>query len=251
MFLFAVFFHDLHEALDVSNKYGLRYKNVHVGSSAYADDVVVLSNTHNGLQCMLNNAVAYSRKWRFTFSAPKSKCVIFGETKQQNKVNSQTRVFQMGECQIEEVQHFVHVGVELCSYFSAEHRTKSRCNKAHGIMASLTSIGVRSDALNPIVANSLWNKIWLSSILYGSEVWYGLTKTEALMLDKLQIRKLKQMQSLPLRTHDALVTVMVKQYSVMTIIEIKKMYFLCKLICSTGITKCIFVNRLYDNILSI
>jgi hypothetical protein len=25
------------------------------------------------------------------------------------------------------------------------------------------------------------------------------------------------------------------------------MYFLCKLICSTGITKCIFVNRLYDD----
>jgi hypothetical protein len=101
--------------------------------------------------------------------------------------------------------------------------------------------------LYPIVANSLWNKIGLSSILYGSEIWYALTKTEAVMLDKLQIRKLKQMQKLALRTDDALVTAMVTQYSVMTIIEIRKKYFLCKLICSTGITKCIFVNRLYDD----
>ena len=53
---------------------------------------------------------------------------------------------------------------------------------------AVTNIGVKSDALNPIVVNSLWNKTGLSSILYGSEVWYGLTKTETLMLDKVQTR---------------------------------------------------------------
>ena len=179
--------------------------------------------------------------------------MTFGETNLQNKSNSKRRTFRMGECQLEEVQHFVHVGIELhvCSYLSSNHRTKSVCNKAHAIMASLTNIGVKSDALNPIVANSLWNKIRLSSILYGSEVWYGMTKTEALMLDKVQTRKLKQMQSLPQRTHDALVIAMVKQYPVITIIDIKKMYFLCKFIHSTGVTKQVFVHRLYDKILSV
>ena len=92
-------------------------------------------------------------------------------------------------------------------------------------MASLTNIGVKSDALNPIVTNSLWNKIGLSSILYVSEVCYGMTKTEALMFDKVQTRKLKQMQSLPQITHDALVIAMVKQYPVITIIDINKCIF--------------------------
>ena len=68
------------------------------------------------------------------------------------------------------------------------------CSKAHAIMTSLTNIGVKSDALNHIVANSQRTKIGLSSILYGSEVWYGMTKTEPLVLDKVQTRKLKQMQ---------------------------------------------------------
>ena len=78
-----------------------------------------------------------------------------------------------------------------------------------------------------------------------------MTTTEMLMLEKMQTRKLKQIQGLPLRTHDALVRSMVKQPSIRAIIDSKKMRFLCSLIHSNGITKSVFVNRLYDNIMSI
>ena len=93
----------MHECLDVYNKYGMIYTSLYIGSSAYADDVVVMSSTQDGLQCMLNNAVIYYQKWRFTFSPHTSECMTFGETHLQNKSNSKRRTFRMGECQLEDM----------------------------------------------------------------------------------------------------------------------------------------------------
>jgi len=41
--------------------YGLAYGNTYLVTPAYADDIVLMSNTNNGLQIMLDNAYRYSR----------------------------------------------------------------------------------------------------------------------------------------------------------------------------------------------
>jgi hypothetical protein len=49
----------------------LTHGNTYIGTLAFADDIVALSYTHNGLQTMLNNAHIYATKSRFTCSIEK------------------------------------------------------------------------------------------------------------------------------------------------------------------------------------
>jgi hypothetical protein len=250
MLMMTVAFYDIHSHIDPDYEHGLAHGDIYLGSPAFADDIALMSYTKNGLQTMLDNAYEYSKRWRFTFSVPKSKCIVFGETKIENMRNSRDRTFIMNNQTLDEIQHKMHVGVELCAYPSSTHRTKSVCNKSHAMLANLATAGVRPNGLNPIVANMLWNKIGISSLLYGSEVWHGTTKTEMVNLEKTQVRKMKHLQGLPLRTHDYLVRALIKQPSMECMIDKRKLSFLRTLITSKGLTQSVFLHRLYSGIFS-
>ena len=249
MLMMAFAFCDIHSYIDPGLDLGIAHGDTYLGTPAYADDIVLMSNTKNGLQTMLDNAYQYSRMWRVTFSGEKSKCIVFGETKYANAQNIGKRTFILNNHVLEEVQHITHVGVQLCAYRTTSDRTQAVCNKAHGVVASLTTAGVKPNGLNPIVMNSLWNKCGISALLYGSEVWEELTKTEEIKLEKAQIRKLKLLQGLPMRTHDYVVRALVKQPTMTSIMDMRKLNFLHKLInCAPGITKMIFCESLYSGI---
>ena len=249
MLMMTIAFYDIHTSIDPDYDYGLAHGNTYLGTPAFADDIVALSYTRNGLQSMLNNAHTYATKWRFTFSIEKSKSIVFGETKQENCKNVHNRTFIFNRRPLEEVQMITHVGVELCAFSSSTHRTQCVCDKAHGIIASLTTAGVRPNGLSPIVSNMLWNKIGIPSLLYGSEVWHHMNITELVKLEKSQIRKMKLLQGLPMRTHDYVVRALVKQPSMESMIHSRKLNFLHKLITTKGIAHTIFINCLYSGIL--
>ena len=134
---------------------------------------------------MLDNAHTYSKRWRISFSTGKSKVVVFGESKEENLKSVHKRIFKLGDTTLEEVQSVKHIG----AFSSSEHRIKTDCNKSHNIIASLSTAGLRPKGLHPMVAGALWNKLGISAVLYGSEVWYGTTKTDIVKLEKAQIRK--------------------------------------------------------------
>ena len=248
MIMMAVAFHDIHYHMDSEYEHGIAYGNTYLGSAAFADDIVLMSNTKDGLQAMLDESYTYSTMWRFTFSAEKSKCIIFGESKLENNRNMTERTFMLNGKVLEEVQHITHVGVELCSYQSSNHRTESVCNKAHKVIANLTTAGVRPSGLNPIIMNNLWNKCGVTSLLYGSEVWSELCKSETQRIEKAQVRKLKLLLDLPRRTHDCVVRALLKQPTMDSLINIRKLNFLHNLVGSSGITKQLFYKRLYSGI---
>ena len=106
MLYFTVANHDRHE-------YVSKYNDIDVGRLTLARDTLLLSNTVNGLQRMISLADDYGRKWRISFSIPKTKCVIFWETKQTNKRNKTLRTWYITNACIEEVIEYVHVGVKL------------------------------------------------------------------------------------------------------------------------------------------
>ena len=246
MLNFCIYLYDIHKFVDIGN-YGLKCHDIYVGSPALADDVMLMSPTKHGLDKMMDRALKYSKMWRFRFSSRKSKCMVFGESKIMNSRNSQKRTFYMGTNNIEEVSHYCHVGITLCSFLSSKQRTISMCSKGSKILSAMTGIGVKRNGLNPIIGTFLWNKICLPSILHGSELWNDLSKIEMIQLERAQCRALKITQGLPLRTHNYIVRGMVNQMSVMSIIECKKLAFLQKVISmSPGfLHKQLFIRRCY------
>ena len=109
-----MFFYDVHTFIDEKCMYGLKYKDVYIGSPALADDILLLSNTKYGIDRMMSMVVTYSKYWRISFSPSKTKCMIFGESKQLNTRYLGKRPFYLGSQPIEEVQQYVHLGIVNC-----------------------------------------------------------------------------------------------------------------------------------------
>ena len=121
------------------------------------------------------------------------------------------------------------MGIVLNSVFSSVKRTKEMCNRGKAILAGLSDIGVKSNGFNPLTSAFLWEKICLSSILYGSEVWYCLTKYETSILERTQKHAAKIIQGFHIRVHDEIVRGMLGWCSMVTNIELNKLRFLHKL----------------------
>ena len=80
MFLFTVAVMDIHDYVDQASD-GLCVAGMQLGSPAYADDIVLLSNTKSGLTRMMYYMYEYGRQWSLSFSPTKTKCLVFGETR--------------------------------------------------------------------------------------------------------------------------------------------------------------------------
>ena len=84
--LFSLYIDSLLIQLENSG-YGCHINNYFYGCSAYADDIILLSPTRNGLQNMFNMCVAYFEEHKITISTnvdikkSKTKCIFFSNTK--------------------------------------------------------------------------------------------------------------------------------------------------------------------------
>ena len=84
--LFSLYIDDLLILLE-SSGFGCHIKNYYYGSSAYADDIVLMSPSRNGLQVMLDICVEYFNEHEIIISTneniekSKTKCIFFSHTK--------------------------------------------------------------------------------------------------------------------------------------------------------------------------
>jgi len=75
--LFSIYVDDLVDLLRRSG-FGIFIGKLFLGSILYADDILLLSSSCHGLQCMLNICIEFGRKWDIRFNSAKTKCVSFG-----------------------------------------------------------------------------------------------------------------------------------------------------------------------------
>ena len=249
MFYFIIAYYDVHEYVSQSGD-SLQYIGRDVGSLTLADDTFLLSNTVNGLQNMINLAAEYGHKWRLVFSPAKTKCVTFGETKVKNKKNVTLRQWHMNNITIDEVQHFVHVGVKMCSYMSTQERTKYMSKKGFSIYGKLLSCGVNNHGLSPMTSSHIWHRMSIPSMLYGCELWGEMPKSQINVLEKVQKTVAKSLHGFNWRTHDEIVRGLLGWQSIIGYIDKMKLLFVHRLVKSTGIIKYVFLNQIYMYIVS-
>ena len=74
--LFTIYFDEMIHKLEKSGigcKIGVHY----VGAFAYADDVILLSPSRSGLQCMINICELFGVEFMVTFNSTKTQCMLF------------------------------------------------------------------------------------------------------------------------------------------------------------------------------
>ena len=95
--------------------YGCHINNYFYGCSAYADDIILLSPTRNGLQSMFNLCVSYFQKHNITISTnvdlakSKTKCIYFSH----NKSKIMPAKIMLNETPLPWVDSWPHLGNEL------------------------------------------------------------------------------------------------------------------------------------------
>jgi len=141
---------------------GIQVEEVKVSSLFFADDVVVMAENREGLQRLIDLAVDYSVKWRFTFNVNKCKVVIFGK---ENKES-----YKIGHQELEVVSKYKDLGIIFDKNLTwKEHKSlilaKAR-KKAYMVIGLAVGRGLRLD-----LCLKLWESVIRPGLEYGAEVW--------------------------------------------------------------------------------
>ena len=192
------------------------------------------------------------QNWRLEYSPTKTKCITFGESTRSNAINTTTRQWYLGGEPVEEVTSYNYLGIILSADGSSGTRTSSMSRKGYSCFGVLKATGFHSEGLSPITCSTIWQRMLIPSMLYGCEVWGGLTKKELNTLELVQKKVGKYIQGLHRRTHDEIVRGLLGWNTIAGTIDQCKLNFVHKLMSlpPDTVIKRIFLDKLYHVVLT-
>ena len=112
--LFNIFISDLPSALNNGDTRPVHINdNLSLNSLIWADDLLILSETENGLNTMLKNLKTYTEKNIIQVNLDKTKCMIFNKTGRLMR-----RPFSFGEVKLEMVREYKYLGYLVTPSFN-------------------------------------------------------------------------------------------------------------------------------------
>ena len=132
----------------------------------YADDMILFSETIEGLQNMLNTLSIYTEKWGLSVNTKKTKIVVF---RRGGRVNVDEKWMYEGNT-LDIVDQFCCLGVLLhfnCKFFITQKHCADQGRKAMFSVRKNTS----SLFLNMYTMLSLFDTYVNSILMYGAEIW--------------------------------------------------------------------------------
>jgi hypothetical protein len=182
--LFNVFVNDIPELFD-ANCDPLIVNIRSLSCLMYADDIVILSETREGLQECLNRLSSYCDTWSLEVNVAKSKVVTFN---QGGKI--QNEVFLLKSQHLENVTSYKYLGIEISSNGSFNEAKASLSNRASRACFLLKQV---TKDLSPSLSIKLFHRFITPIALYGAEVWgmcgraNALKSLEALPAEKVHL----------------------------------------------------------------
>jgi hypothetical protein len=165
--LFNVFINDITENMtDIDSPIIDRTKNKKISCLLYADDLILLSTTKNGLQQKLDHLDNYCKQWGLNINKQKTKVVIF--TKSDPKVSIH---FFCGEDSIQTVEEYKYLGIifhKNAGIKNTEDHLNKQANKA---MHTLTKT-LRKTNTDMRIVFQLYDALITPVSIYGAEVWF-------------------------------------------------------------------------------
>lgn len=177
--LFNIYINELALLLEQSTAPGLTLTDTEIKCLFYADDLVILSPTREGLQQSLDILHQYCQTWALTVNMKKTKIMTF---QKRSRLQRNDPEFKIGGTQIEQTNSYTYLGLQISStgnFCSAVKELKEKAKRAFYAIKRSVKIQI------PI---RTWLKIFKSVIesiaLYGSEVWGPLLLTDWAKWDK-------------------------------------------------------------------
>ncbi len=165
--LFNLYVNDI---FDVINKHSSSdiylNENNKINALMYADDLVMISRTKEGLQRQIDSLHEYCQTWKLAINIKKTKSIVF------NRGNNLIKTtFNVGGTPIENVKSFTYLGFTIsaknCSFQNTIDDLSVKANRA--IFAIKKR--VKLSKLPIKLAIKVFRSQLVPILLYGSEVW--------------------------------------------------------------------------------
>jgi exonuclease III len=165
--LFKIFLNDLPRYLDQCGCSPVTLLDTTLSALLYADDLVLVSTSAEGLQKCMNLLGRYCTQWKLKINLSKTKVMVF------NKRNRDISIVYNGH-KIQVVDNYCYLGLVIHSsgtFTSAIKSLAAKATKAYYKMRTLVS------GVVPVGTTvKLFNCMVRPIALYGSEIWGGYMK---------------------------------------------------------------------------
>ena len=164
--LFNIFINDFLVEID-GHQIGSPYLgDIPVNGLFYADDLVLVSETKEGLQILLDKLYDYTSSWCLQVNKSKTKCVVFSK---QNK--RPINVVSFGGAPLVTAETYCYLGTIFSrngSLNDAGHMLHKKAIKAlHGLIEKVH----KYKSCDPKIMLDLFDKMILPISMYNSEIW--------------------------------------------------------------------------------
>ena len=142
----------------------------------YADDLLILSETENGLTKRLERLSNYAKKWKLKISAKKTKIIVF------NKAGKIISVkIRMDDIIIQSCSEYTYLGTIFTQGNSFKRAQIELYKKAcHAFFGFLSAFNVQAGAQVSTVRKLFDSLVCPILLLYNSEIWGAFMKPKQL-----------------------------------------------------------------------
>lgn len=163
--LFNCYINDLHKIFDKSCD-PLKLEDSFIYSLSFADDLVLVSSTHKGLQTALNQLEAYCNDWQLTVNVKKTKVMVF-----QNKYNNEPSFYYKNQV-ILETSEYNFLGNIIDFKGKCERSIQELTKKGLKALFALKSSFSNFQSLPVNLSCKLFDLLIRPILLYNCEIWF-------------------------------------------------------------------------------
>ena len=132
----------------------------------YADDLVLFSQTPDGLQEKLNKLDKYCKKWDLSVNTKKTEVMVLSN----NVKNIPSEKFTIGGVQINYVNYYKYLGIELHNDCDMIPSAENLCNRSWKAIFKVNT-AYRGIDVDPSVKLKMFDKVVRPITCYNSEIW--------------------------------------------------------------------------------
>lgn len=187
--LFTLYLNDLPDNLPG----GISVAGTVVKVLLYADDIVLLSDSPDILQNMIDSLYSYCQKWGLRINLDKSKIMIFRTSTRY----SHRLVWMYGNNQIDIVNEYKYLGVILTFNLSFKKHLEAKLASSKIAINATWLSYIHDPKINLSNKLKIFNSAAKSIMFYGAQIW-GFLKFDE--VEKLLRYFLKKMLYLPMNT---------------------------------------------------
>ena len=165
--LFAIYINDLVPEINSLNK-GIRISDeLTLSILLYADDIVLMSETADGLQSMLDALQSWSKNWKLRINRDKTKIVHFRKPRD----TITTHDFLYEGSVLDKVSQYRYLGLDLHDTLDFSDSVKVLSKSASRALGAVTSKFYALNGLDYYTYTKMFDAMVSPILDYGSEIW--------------------------------------------------------------------------------